>query len=267
MSLDRELTYMSEWLRAAYEEILARHVLQFDSEVHMKGQNDVVTDCDFEVEAFFRERVREHFPGDGFLSEELHGNTPLVGRTWVLDPIDGTVNFSLGLQLFGLQVALLEGQTPVAAAVYLPCWNDLYSAARGRGATRNGRPISVRASSLRAAAVSLGDFSGSNEAFRESQLHMMTALHDGVRKIRMFGAACVDFTSLASGQTQAHVMLTRNIWDYAPGFLIATEAGACTNFDPEDSCPYIVCASDKQLLRDLIGRIGQLSALAGEGSS
>lgn len=267
MRFRHELNCMAEWVVTAWERHLACHADGLADGVHRKGQNDVVTDCDYAVEAFLLEKVRTHFPDDGFLSEERHRDTPLVGRTWVVDPIDGTVNFANGLALHGIQMALMEDRQPVASVIFLPGWKELYTAASGEGTFLNGRVVRARPADLRTAVVSLGDFSGSDSAFRCQQLHIVTALHDAARKVRMFGAACVDFASVATGRTNAHVMLCRNVWDYAPGHLLAREAGAFTNHESASSTPYIVCAASEGLLRELLDRIGPLESDSASGGT
>lgn len=220
--------------------------------VRSKGNFDIVTDYDLLMEEQIRDRILRLYPGDRFLAEEGSSDVKPDGRTWVLDPIDGTLNFAMGLPLFGTHIALLEDLTPVFSTVYLPAFDELYYAQKGRGAFCGGKTIHVREGLPEAhPLLTFGDFSRSFPELRRRQLEVMGSLY-GHTKVKMLGSSSVDYAYLARGRTQAHITFGRNIWDNVPGLFLAQEAGACTNFQLESPPEYIVCAASRQLLDQII---------------
>lgn len=214
---------------------IANSVLSGNFSVHQKSAFDVVTDADLALEHALVRRLKEAFPQDGICGEETSSDADFThGRVWTIDPIDGTFNFSGGLPLFGVQCALLSDGEILASALFFPTTNDLYYAEQGHGSTKNGIPMSVSKRDIFNSLVSFGDFPHRRKDLAARQLRAMDAVKGSVAKIRMFGAACVDFSALSAGATQAAVVITANVWDLAPGILLAKEAGArITNLDGE----------------------------------
>lgn len=191
-----------------------------------KGAFDLVTDMDFAMERFIDGAIRESFPGDVVVGEELNPLKELpAGRAWTVDPIDGTVNMAHGLPLFGVQCSFAVDGVPRAAVIYLPRFDEVYTAVRGGGAKLNGRRISVSGREARDAVVSVGDYSHKTAAHASGQIARVGYIFDRVSKLRHFGVASVDFAWFASGRTDAFMMYTRNLWDIVPGWLISEEAG------------------------------------------
>lgn len=191
-----------------------------------KGAFDLVTDMDFAMERFIDGAIRESFPGDVVVGEELNPLKDLpAGRAWTVDPIDGTVNMAHGMPLFGVQCSFAVDGVPRAAVIYLPRFDEVYTAVRGGGAKLNGRRISVSGREARDAVVSVGDYSHKTAAHASGQIARVGYIFDRVSKLRHFGAASVDFAWFASGRTDAFMMYTRNLWDIVPGWLISEEAG------------------------------------------
>ncbi len=196
------------------------------SRVSDKAPFDQVTDADEAIEAFLLRRIRTHFPQDAVLSEESASHTAIRGRTWTVDPIDGTANFCKGLPLYAVQCALFDGGVPVMSAIWFPVFNECYTAIRGQGAYCNGQKLRVMASGPQRAVVSFGDYPHQRPDDFDDQHRMVRRLSSQVAKLRMFGSAAVDFAALASGALDATVLFTKNQWDLAPGILLASEAGA-----------------------------------------
>ncbi|MEE2056330.1 inositol monophosphatase family protein [Rhodococcus artemisiae] len=198
---------------------------------------DPVTIADTESEDLIRSRLGQLRPGDGFLGEESgasHGaGEGGVGETtvqWVVDPIDGTVNFVYGIPAYAVSVAARVDGVSVAGAVVDVASGDLYSAAAGLGATctdADGAVTNLRCtpvSDLGLALVATG-FSYSAER-RAIQGRLVAELLPRVRDIRRVGAAALDLCMVASGRVDAHYEHGLNPWDWAAGALIASEAGA-----------------------------------------
>ena len=201
-------------------------------DVREKSNFDLVTDADLKIEKYITEKIRGLFPDDRILSEEDSPQTTVMGRTWTIDPIDGTVNMANSIRIFGVQCSLFEGGEPAVGVIYLPVWDELYTAVRGRGAFRNGEPIGASRRGPEKAIVSFGDFSHTRADDLTDELRMMFYLSPKVSKIRMFGCAAADFAALACGKIDGTVLFTKNQWDLAPGILLSREAG-CVIRSPE----------------------------------
>lgn len=192
---------------------------------------DVVTAVDREIEALIRQRLAERQPGDGFLGEEGGHAERTTSLTWVVDPIDGTVNYLYGIPQYAISIAVVEGDpTPqgwqeVAGVVIDVCGGREFTATRGGGAFANGVPIAINAPvSLGQSLLSTG-FSYSQE-IRTAQAQVMARVMPHVRDIRRMGAASLDLTAIAAGQLDIYFERMLQPWDHAAGVLIAREAGA-----------------------------------------
>ncbi len=217
----KELDFLKNFVKDAYNRFG-----DLDFHVNEKAPFDVVTEVDQSIERYFGEQVQLHFPGDTVHSEEYLNQTVLCDRTWILDPIDGTFNFATGSVHFGIQAAFWDREELRVSVIYLPKLGELYEAIRGGGAFCNGKAISVSDRNPEGAIFAFGDLPHARPDDVRDQKSIMENAIEKVAKIRMFGAACVDFTSLASGKTEGVVLFTKNKWDIAPGLLLAEEAGA-----------------------------------------
>jgi myo-inositol-1(or 4)-monophosphatase len=197
------------------------------------SDTDVVTETDREVEQLLRDRLAELRPGDGFVGEEGSDLAP-VGEervSWVVDPIDGTVNFLYGLPSVAVSIAASVGGTVLAGAVVNVFTGTSWTAALGHGATRDGQPLRVRAVPPLHERLVLTGFSYEVER-RVLQGRAVAALLAHVRDIRRNGSAALELCALAEGAADAYVEEALNLWDHAAGGLIATEAGATVGHHP-----------------------------------
>ncbi|GAB3625013.1 inositol monophosphatase family protein [Mariniluteicoccus endophyticus] len=192
---------------------------------------DVVTAADRATEELIRERIRAARPEDGILGEEGASVSGSSGLTWVVDPIDGTVNYLYGIPMWGVSVAVVEGDPDparweaVAGAVSLPVLGELFSAARGEGATLNGEPISCSTKDDLGQALVATGFAYAAER-RTKQAAVVAGLIGDVRDIRRMGAASVDLAYVACGRLEAYFEAGLHPWDHAAGALVCREAGA-----------------------------------------
>ncbi|MBQ8111181.1 MAG: inositol monophosphatase [Clostridia bacterium] len=195
-----------------------------DFSVSRKSENDFVTQMDFKSEALIRDMLLTACPGDEFFGEEGGGAQQAAGR-WIVDPIDGTANYMRNHRLYTISIAYeREGELAVGC-VFCPGTNELFSAVRGHGATLNGRPIRVSGTSLlRDAFVHLG-FGHRNPACLARTLARFPALMGAVSDVRRSGTAAYDLCCVADGRSDAFVELGLNLYDYAAGYVILTEAG------------------------------------------
>jgi myo-inositol-1(or 4)-monophosphatase len=202
---------------------------------------DVVTEMDRRSEALITGRIRSYRPGDAVLGEEggqTAGGSPggeagageRPGRVrWVVDPLDGTVNYLYGLRDWAVSIAAEVDGTVVAGVVEVPRSGETFTAVAGQGAWlhRDGAVIPLRCTS----GVSLGQALvgtgfGYDSARRQVQGEVIAALLPHVRDIRRGGSAAVDLCSVAAGRLDAFFERGLNYWDFAAGGLIAREAGA-----------------------------------------
>jgi myo-inositol-1(or 4)-monophosphatase len=157
---------------------------------------------------------------------EEYGGTAEGSRTlWVVDPIDGTVNFLYGLPWYAVSVAAVRDGVSVAGAVIEPASGRLWSASAGGGATCDGRPLRVSAESDVSLSLLATGFSYSAER-RVRQVAMVSGLLPLVRDVRRTGSAALDLCAVAAGWADAYLEHGCSWWDWAAGALIATEAGA-----------------------------------------
>jgi myo-inositol-1(or 4)-monophosphatase len=189
---------------------------------------DPVTEHDRAAEELIVGALRDLRPDDSIVGEEGASHIGSSVYSWHVDPIDGTVNFVYDLPAWCTSVAVVDQQGPLAGAVYAPVTDELFSAARGAGATLNGAPIHCsRAGDLSMALIGTG-FNYSPDA-RRHQARRVAALLPEVRDIRRYGSAALDLCMVACGRLDAYFEEHLNSWDLAAGILIAAEAGATTS--------------------------------------
>jgi myo-inositol-1(or 4)-monophosphatase len=185
---------------------------------------DVVTEADRRCEELIRERILAERPDDAILGEEGDDHPGTSGVRWVVDPIDGTVNYLYGLPDWAVSIgAEVDGEV-VAGVVINGSTGVEYAAARGAGATRDGRPIAVRPTPPLAERLVLTGF-GYRAEVRAHQAACVAALLPHVRDIRRMGSCALDLCHVADGSGDAYVEEGPNPWDYTAGSLVLTEAG------------------------------------------
>ncbi|MFF1877067.1 inositol monophosphatase family protein [Leifsonia sp. NPDC058230] len=193
--------------------------------------SDIVTQADRESENLIRQAIAAARPNDGFFGEESGGAEGTSGLTWVVDPIDGTVNYFYGIPSYAVSVAVVEGDPDpltwrtLAGAVVNPANGEVYTASEGGGAHLNGRQLRVKENTeLELALVGTGF--GYDAAKRVRQARIVAELIGKVRDVRRIGAASLDLCNVAAGRLDAYYERGLNPWDHAAGALIAREAGA-----------------------------------------
>jgi myo-inositol-1(or 4)-monophosphatase len=191
------------------------------------SRTDVVTLHDRAAEATIVAALTARRPDDSIVGEEGTEREGSSGVSWFLDPIDGTVNFLYGFPLWSTSVGVADGDGPIAGAVFVPVTGELFAAARGEGATRNGEPIRASGEvdlSLTLVATGFGYLA----ARRSEQAERLAKLIHRVRDIRRGGSAALDLCYTAAGTFDAYFEDGLNSWDIAAGELIAREAGCRT---------------------------------------
>ena len=185
---------------------------------------DLVSDADRDSESLIMDLISESRPDDGILSEEGGDEESSSGLRWVIDPLDGTVNFLYGIPAWAVSIAVEDGDGALAGAIFDPNQQDMWTALRGRGAWLNGEPIRVSGETdLSRALVGTG-FSYNVDA-RAVQAQVVPRLLPRVRDIRRGGSAALDLAALACCRLDGFYEALMEPWDRAAGELIIREAG------------------------------------------
>jgi len=193
-------------------------------EVREVTQHDVKLALDVECETMIREVLHRAYPDHALLGEEEGGVLSPATPTWIIDPLDGTVNYAHRLPHFCVSIALQMGDTPLVGVVYAPVLDELFTAEAGQGAYCNGAPLQVSATpTLAEAALAMG-FAKSMETIN-LMMGDLNGLAHAVSKIRILGAAALDLSFVAAGRLDGFLEYGLRTWDIAAASLIIQEAG------------------------------------------
>jgi myo-inositol-1(or 4)-monophosphatase len=203
---------------------------------------DVVTETDLRAEALLTERLQQQTPGAGILGEEGGTTAPGARLQWVLDPLDGTINFLYGVPLFAVSVAAAVDGEVVAGAVVDVLRDELFSAHLGGGATLDGDPITASTCDSFATALVLTGFSYHAEQ-RAVQGEVVQRVLSRARDVRCFGSTAIELCWVACGRADAYFQRGTAIWDRAAGALIAAEAGALTELPCPENEDLVITAT------------------------
>ena len=212
-----------------------------------KGRFDLVTRADVAVEELMLAELQRQFSNYQVIAEESTGlgTDSIQELCWVIDPLDGTVNFAMGIPIFSVSLALLRDGDPVLGLVYDPVREELFQAQRGGGSSVNGRTITVPAGTSSPVPV------GASSGFlgRGGQAGPPSPLVSVMRrfgKMRILGSQALHLCYVAAGRLRAAISWESRLWDDAAGALIAQEAGAqytdfwgCDVFPLEAGCPVL----------------------------
>lgn len=200
--------------------------LQIDTKLN---DFDLVTQADVASEQRLVSFIREHFPQDGIVAEEGSQDADEAARTdgfrWVLDPIDGTINYANRLPIWAISIGLLHGAEQVGAIVSGPGLKLRYRAAKGQGACCNGRPISVNSKATLGEGVVVTGFPYDRAKRAEPLCDALGNMLRTAGGVRRFGAAALDFCFVADGRFAGYYEMGLKPWDSAGGSLIVEEAG------------------------------------------
>lgn len=190
---------------------------------------DVVTDADREVERLVRERIRSTFPGDAFFGEESERSVSEKGRTWVVDPIDGTLNFVRGIDDWAVSIGVLERGMPIAGAIAIPARGLCVLGGKDSPARCNGESLPSCPHTLPADIV-VGVGLGAT-TFVNDQLALMRGLGDCGYSFRRSGSSSVSLAMLARGRFDAFAALDVSAWDVAAGIAVVESLGFACSVD------------------------------------
>ncbi len=213
---------------------LAREMWSQPRQIQQKGFRDIVTDADYATQLLITNAIQAQFPSHGFLTEEEDSDLPASGPViWIIDPIDGTTNYSRNVPEFCISIAAClpqaSGYQPLAAAIYDPMRQELFSAARGQGATLQIGEASPRATAVSTVdqtenAVLALDWSSSADK-RTSMLELVGQLAEKSFTVRAIGTAALAMAWVAAGRVDAYLNLRLRPWDVAAALLLVKEGG------------------------------------------
>ena len=221
------------------------------------GRRDVVTEYDRKVQALLMKRLSEALPEAKFFCEE---NKQQDGLNWehlfIIDPIDGTMNFVHGFNHSCISAAYRHKGVLTAAAVYNPYVDEMFTAVRGGGAYLNGKPIHVQEESLSQSVVCCGT-APYDSSLTDKSFELMKKAFSAGLDIRRQGSAALDLCSVAAGRAGIYFELQVSLWDYAAGMLIVEEAGGlCLTVQgkelPADGSKPGILAGGKQAVEEFL---------------
>jgi myo-inositol-1(or 4)-monophosphatase len=182
----------------------------------LKHDYSIVTEADVAADHLIAAELGRSFPGDAILSEELAPTSGSSARcTWIVDPLDGTTNFALGVQHWGVSIARCDANGPDVGVLFFPALGELYVAARGAGARMNGAAIHVRAPAVPRQVGMIACCARTPRLF-----HVNLPM-----KVRVFGSAAYTLACVARGSAAIGMETRPKIWDLAAGWCLVVEAG------------------------------------------
>ena len=221
------ITIMMSAARKAARSILRDFGELEKLQVSIKGQNDFVTMADIKAQEIIHYELSRSRTGYGFLMEEgkIKNNINENEYTWIIDPIDGTLNFMNGIPYFAISIALHHENKIIAGVVYDPIHNDFYWAEEGLGAYLNDQRLRVKSKkTLDKSIIALGiPFLGRGN--HQEHIKIQQAVMSKVAGLRRFGAASLDLAFVAAGRVDGFWEFGLSSWDIAAGIILVREAG------------------------------------------
>ncbi len=197
------------------------------------SNRDVVTEVDFASEKLILAEIEKEFSGFSFISEEIGDQRSDLDTFWIIDPLDGTANYSSGMPIYGISIAYVENLKLTSAAIYLPETNDLYFSEVNKGAYLNNKClVQKKSTKLDQALVSMTFPSMFNaNSHKKNAYEVFTKLNSETKGALRLGSSVYSLALCSSEQIDAVVGFKAKLWDIAAGILINKEAGAITSFN------------------------------------
>lgn len=253
-TLAQVITWAKEAGKIVHEKFNDRHTIGY------KGEVDVVTEADKASEAYILEQINQHFPDHAVITEESGEHNGDLENCWIIDPLDGTVNYSHRLPIYSICIAFRHKGELTLGVVYDPSLDECFAAEKGKGAWLNDAPISVSQADKLIGTLLVTGFPydrGSDDYFRALRLFgHMTSISQGVRRL---GSAALDMCYVACGRIDAYWELSIHLWDIAASSLIVMEAGGVVRGiqgQPDFlTPPYALIAAGPKVYDELLGEI------------
>ena len=220
-------------------------------------RRDLVSVADIEAERWILARIPA---GDDVLAEESGRRDGVSDRLWVVDPLDGTVNFLHGLPLWSVSIAIVEGGELVAGVVHAPALQMTFAAERGRGTTLNGHPATVSGTSDLGDAILATGFPYARDTLADNNLENIPRVGAVAGGLRRLGSAALDLALVANGCFDGFWEIHLEPWDIAAGVLLVNESGGCvTNYAGRDDLELLLHGRNLVATNGLVH--GQLCSL------
>ena len=211
---------------AAAAELINSYRQNLDFDIEYKGKNDLVTDADLEAEKTILGILSDAYPDDRFMAEESSQDQQMPeARTWLVDPVDGTINFAHGFPPYCVSIALWEGGEPAVGVVIEVNSGELFWAEKGEGAYLNDRQIRVSAISDPAGALIGTGFPYKDLGLMKNYLAFFEWLLHNTHGVRRAGSAAYDLGCIAAGRIDGFYEYSLSPWDLGAGVLLIQEAG------------------------------------------
>jgi len=208
------------------------------------GKNNLVTEYDYKSEKYIVDEIKKAFPTHNIISEEEGSINNNSEYDWIIDPLDGTVNYANNIPIFSVSIALRENGNLIAGAVYQPILNELFTAELGNGAKMNGEYITVSNKIEMNTSLLVTGFPYDINNDPKNAIRSFTNIVKRGIPIRRLGSAALDLAYVACGRFEGFWEVNLNSWDVAAGILLVNEAGGkCTNYNGKDSL-----VEDKEIL-------------------
>ncbi|RPH58697.1 MAG: inositol monophosphatase [Chloroflexi bacterium] len=221
--LERMARQAGQILRDGYEK---------DHQVNYKGVIDLVTEVDHQSEAFLIGEIQRLFPGHQIMAEESGSLDGHDEHLWLIDPLDGTVNYAHGVPFFCTSIGYAHKGQVALGAIYDPMRDELFTAERGKGSWVNGRPLKTAQAGELIKSLLVTGFPYDTWTAKRNNFDYFVKLSKLTQGVRRLGSAAIDLCYVAAGRLDGFWELSLNPWDVAAGGLVAEEAGATvTNVD------------------------------------
>ena len=208
--MSKDLLYLIEVVKEA------NNLITLDFEVKAKGNDgDLVTNFDLEIENFIIEKLKEKYPDFDIVSEEYNSDKGITENCFVIDPIDGTVNFANNIPIWAIQVAMIKNNDVVAAVIYAPRLNELYCADNS-GAYLNNEKIKVN---------NLDTYNGLYVLDGKDRFEMRERIVKSNPHLKCYYSASIEYAWVACGRLSGMAFLKDTLWDYVSGEYIVKQAG------------------------------------------
>jgi myo-inositol-1(or 4)-monophosphatase len=215
-------------------------------QVNDASGHDIKIQADIDTQDLIYSIILKHFPNHKLLGEEGDAGNPQGEVEWIVDPIDGTVNFAMGIPHFCISIAARRQGQLLLGVIYDPIRGELFTAEPGRGARCNGKIIRVSArQQLSDALLALG-FAKSADSV-DHCLKLYQHYGHAAKKLRAMGSAALDIAYVASGRLDAYIEQGVSLWDVAAGQIILEEAGGKFDFEIKPDGKYRICASSGKI--------------------
>jgi myo-inositol-1(or 4)-monophosphatase len=234
MDINAVDTFAKQLVKEAGERIKKSfsNVLNIETKSHA---NDLVTNMDREIEQYFIHKLKGHFPEHRVLGEEGVGSNPkeLSGVVWIIDPIDGTMNFVHQQRNFAISIGIYEDGVGKIGLIYDVVHDELYHAKKGEGAFLNDKQLSPL-SDVKVEEAVIGLNSTWVTQNRRIDRNILSPLVKAVRGTRSYGSAAIEMAYVAAGRLDSYITLRLSPWDFAAGIILVEEVGGvCTTLKGE----------------------------------